>query len=150
MHLNLKCDDEVIEFLQNFCQFFKGIYQGVAYHCLGIFYLNKAKFNEAKNSLEKAKKIYVENKISRGLINSQLIAVNIYFYNYYEALPLCIDMEKYYINTNNHKRLVQVYNYLSDYYFLINSIEIARDYFNKAKDIMDSDDTLIRFKSPLF
>lgn len=145
-----KSDDEDVEFLQNYCQFYSGIYQGVAYQCLSMYYLYNTDYKEAKKSLEKAKEIYKENKISRGLINSQLIAVNVLINNYYDALPLCIDMEKYYLKTNNHKRLILVYNYLSDYYFLINSIDIARDYFNKAKEMMDNDDTLIRYKSPLY
>lgn len=150
MQLSIKVDSEDINFLINFCDYYQGIYKGIAYHCLGMYYLLNSNYEEAKKNFLNAKDIYQKNHISRGLINSQLIAVYFYTNNYYESLPLCFDMEEFYNETKNYKRLMHVYNYLADYYFLINSIDIAKEYFNKAIEIIDNDNSLIRFKYSLY
>ncbi len=82
----------------------------------------------------------------KGLISYYLIAVHVKTINYYESVPLCTEMEVYYKETNNYKRLMHVYNYLSDYYFLINAHDVAKNYFNKALEIINSDKSLERFE----
>lgn len=144
--LIMQVTDEEIETLNNFADFYQGIYKGVVLHCLGIYHLNKLDTVEAKNLFLQAQEIYTQYNISKGLISSYLIAAHVYSNNYYESVPLCNEMEIYYKETNNYKRLMHVYNYLSDYYFLINALPIAKSYFTKAMEIIDKDETLIRYK----
>lgn len=146
LQLIMKVTDEEIEVLTNFADFYHGIYAGIAYHCLGIYHLNKLDTIEAKQLFLKTKEVYDKYNISKGLISSYLIAAHVYSNNYYESVPLCNEMEDYYKETNNHKRLMHVYNYLSDYYFLINALTVAKSYFTKAMEIIESDKTLIRYK----
>jgi len=146
LQLIMKVTDEEIEVLTNFVDFFQGIYAGVANHCIGIYHLNKLDTTEAKHLFLKAQEIYDIYNISKGLISSYLIAVHVSDSNYYESVPLCNEMEDYYTETKNYKRLMHVYTYLSDYYFLINARNVAKEYFDKAIAIIDKDETLIRYK----
>ncbi len=142
-------NETTIEFMNNFTRFYTGVYQGLAHQCLGIYYLNQLKIDRAQIHFLTSQKIYNENNISKGLISSYLISVYVHINNYYESVPLCNEMEVYYKKTNNYKRLMHVYNYLSEYHFLINAHDVAKDYFDKAIEIVNKDNTLERYKFSL-
>jgi len=150
LQLLTKVEDTEIEELVNFIDFYHGIHHGIAMQCLGIYYLNKLETEKAKKYFLEVKDIYENYNISKGLISSYLIAIHVYTNNYYESVPLCNEMEVFYNETQNYKRLMHVYNYLSDYYFLINAHDVAKDYFNKANEIINKDETLIRYKFALY
>ncbi len=150
LQLVLKLDDDDLSLLINYRDFYQGLYQGIVTHCLGVYYLNKLQTEKAKKCFLLAKDVYEKHNISKGLISSYLIAVYVYTNNYYESVPLCNKMELFYIETKNYKRLMHVYNYLSDYYFLINALDVARDYFNKALKIIDNDESLERYKYSIY
>ncbi|QVK17777.1 hypothetical protein KHQ81_13140 [Mycoplasmatota bacterium] len=150
LHLIENVDFESIMKLEKFIDFYNGVTKGLVNQCLGIYYLNKLETEKAKKYFIDAKEIYQEFNVDKGLISPYLIAVYVHTNDYYHSVPLCTEMEVYYKNTNNYKRLMHVYNYLSEYYFLINAHTVAKDYFDKAIKIIDNDETLERFKYPLF
>lgn len=143
-------DEDNLYLMEQFIDFYKGVYKALLFQCLGIYYLNKTNYIKAKEYFLEAKDIYQENDISKGLINSYLIGVDKMTNNYLDTILLCNEMEIYYNQHNNYKRLMHVYNYLSDYYLLVNANELAEDYFNKTIEIINNNNSLERFKFTLY
>ncbi len=125
---------------------FKGLYKGLYYHLLGIYHSNKIKLEEARDFLLKAKSIYDQHNISKGVINSHIIGLYMLERNYISLVNLSLEMISYYKKTNNHKRLFHVYNYLSMYYLDINSFNQANEYHKRIMELMSKESSLIRYR----
>lgn len=145
-----KIDDNDIEIIKRLLEFYQGVYKGLAHHCIGIYYYNIQEHEKTLEYFELARDIYLENNVSMGVINSYLIGVYKVKNNYLDTVLLCNEMEKYYKETNNIKRLMHVYNYMSDYYLLVNAKDKAEEYFVKSIDIINNNKDLERFKFILY
>jgi hypothetical protein len=123
----------------------EGLFRPFFFHTMGIFYARNHDQQKGLNYYLIAKKIYEANKISIGLINSNLIAIYIKHLNYVEAIKLCHEMEVYYINTNNYRHLIKIYSYFFDFYLLMNNEEQAKYYYHKAIELNEKYANLDRY-----
>lgn len=108
--------------------------------------MNKFLINEALTNFQQAIEIYVKNDIHLGVIYPHLLGCYKVNKNYQKLIEICLQVEYYYLNNFNYKRLIHIYSYLSDYYELINNMESSEYYFDKIKEILNIDPNLERFR----
>lgn len=135
----------IVEQLEVHQELFSEIYKGVYQYVLGIIYLNQRQHDLAFNYLVEAQKIFEQNKISLGLVNTNFISIYMIKREYLKMVNLCLEMETFFINKKNHKRLLHVYYYLSDYFLIINSFDLAEKYYNKSLEIVSKNKSLERY-----
>lgn len=131
-----------VERLEIFLPFFKGIYEAILYHLLGIFYFRNHNSKKSELYLFKGKDLYERLKINNGIIMANIISVYKRNYNYYETVQLCHEVEPYYKRNNNYKRLNHIYSYLFEYYLLLNNYEMVDEYYAKAKELLSKDPSI--------
>ncbi len=141
-----KFDEEEIIKLEYYSDLYEGLNKGLYNNIIGIYYLNKIEIDKAEKYFYEAKAIYEIFNLSKGIINTFIIAIYLLKNDYLNMINLCFEMEKYYIKSNNNKRLFHVYNYLSDYYLIINSRNQAMDYHKKRISILKNEPSLERFR----
>lgn len=142
--------EEQIRFIELFVNFFEGVYQGLVYHALGLYHHNLNRVVQPIEYYQKAIEIYKQYQISMGFINSILLSTYKSSRNYFNLIMLCQELEIYYIEHQNYRRLLHVYNYLMDFYILVNSMENAETYFNKALNMIDQYPDLNKYRVYLY
>ncbi len=149
-HYNLflvkKIEDKDVEELQIYKAFFIGLPKGLLHHSLGTYYLNTKNLDEAEKCFIIADKVYEKYKVSVGVIKTCFISLYFVKHRYLELLNLCIEMELFFNETKNYKRLIYTYSYLSKYYFLINAKNLAFENYYKTINFIDSYSYLSRFE----
>lgn len=141
-----KIEDKDIEELLIYHNFYDGLFKGIYYFNLGIYYLNKLELVESEKFLMLANEIFEKYSISKGVINSSFISILFLKRNYLELVNLCFNMEIYFKKTKNNKRLMFSYVYLSEYYTIIQSKELADENFQKTMQIIKRNKELKRYE----
>jgi len=129
---------------------YDGVYKGLYYHILGLYYMNNLNLTVAEEHLLQAKNIYHSYNISKGLINTNFISLYMLKKDYVNMVNLCVEMEDHYLETSNNNRLLHVYSSLAEHFLYINALEKAYYYHNKRKELLDREPLLSRFRFSIF
>ncbi|MDF2699156.1 MAG: hypothetical protein K0Q49_712 [Haloplasmataceae bacterium] len=132
--------------IESYLLFYDDIYLGMAYHYLGLSYLKRRNINKSEELLFNAREIYEKNNVSRGIVNPNIINIYEYKKEYLNAVNLCFEMENYFLESKNFKRLIHTYNFLSYFYLMINDFNTGERYYNKCMMIIDNNESLLRYK----
>jgi len=138
-------DDYYIEQLKIYKDIYSGLFKRVYYYILGIIYINQRSHNKAYTAFLEAHKKIDSYQDSKGLINTQLMLIYMLKRDYLSMVNLSLEMENYFQNTNNFKRLLHVYFYLTNYFLIIKSHNMADIYYKKSIKIIHNDKSLKRY-----
>ncbi len=133
-----------------YAELYQNLYKALFNQGLGMFIHIKYGSPDAYNHLMEAKAIYENFSISKGIINSQIITNYRSKKDYLNVINLCLEMEEYYISTNNIKRLFAVYTMLSETYLCIKSHKSAKEYHVKIMEILKQEKSLERYRKMVY
>ncbi len=144
---NFTIDDKDITELKMYAELYQDLYKALFNQGLGMFIHNKYDSPDAYTYLMEAKEIYENLSISKGIINSHIIINYKSKKDYLNVINLCLEMEQYYISTNNIKRLFAVYAMLSGTYLCLKSHKRAKEYHLMILEILNQEKSLERYKN---
>ncbi len=138
-------ESNVIE-LKIYAELYKDLYKALFKHSLGVYLQNRTNYTEAYYYLLDAREIYQTFYISKGIISTHIMSNYLLKKDYLNVINLCLEMEEYYILTNNIKRLFAVYSMFSESYLCIKSFKRAKEYHLKIMEILQQQKSLERYR----
>ena len=145
-------DRKMLEELKVILPIFDDIFQPIGYQVVANYYYYLKNYQKAEEFYLRANIIYQNFNINKGIILFPLIDIFVNNNNIYQAIKICQELEPYYVLHNNKVRLLSIYTHFVNYYLIVNSIELAKKYYDEAMQLINDvndDDYLYREKIAL-